>query len=97
MNHAAEVKIAANSTSEGNRFGWSVAISGDTAIVGAYQDDDAGSNSGAAYIFVRDASNWTQQAKLTASDATADDRFGWAVAISSSELKVMVSPDGGMC
>ena len=51
VNHAAEVKIAANDTSEGDWFGWAVAISGDTAIVGAYQDDDAGSNSGAAYIF----------------------------------------------
>lgn len=69
-----------------DKFGHSVAISGDTAIIGAYQDDDHGSSSGSAYIFVRDpaTSNWSEQAKLTATDAASDDDFGLSVAISGN-------------
>jgi hypothetical protein len=62
------------------RFGWSVGISGNTAIAGAYNDDDDGANSGSAYLF--DLSNGAQLAKLTASEAETQDNFGWAVGIS---------------
>ncbi|KAL7526767.1 hypothetical protein ACHAXR_001643, partial [Thalassiosira sp. AJA248-18] len=63
-------------------FGISVAIHGETAIVGATGDDDNGSNSGSAYVFVRDATdNWDQQAKLVPNDGAADDRFGRSVSI----------------
>ena len=67
----------------GDNFGFSVAISGDYALVGA-SGKTIGSNSfqGAAYVFVRSGSSWTQRAKLTASDGAADDRFGFSVAIS---------------
>ena len=60
-------------------FGSSVAVSGNAVIVGAPNDDDFGSKSGAAYLFSRHqggANNWGQGAKLTASDAGADDTFG---------------------
>ena len=66
-------------------FGRWVAISGDTAVVGASLNDDAGTNSGSAYIFRRDeggANNWGEVKKLTASDAAAGDLFGEGVAIS---------------
>jgi hypothetical protein len=64
-------------------FGWSVAISGDTVVVGAYLDDvGANSDQGSAYVFTRSGSIWTQQAQLTATDGAASDRFGAAVAIS---------------
>jgi hypothetical protein len=64
-------------------FGFSVAISGDTAIVGAYSDDvGANVNQGSAYVFVRTGSTWTQQAQLTAADGAAFDFFGVCVAIS---------------
>lgn len=52
-----------------------VALDGDTAIIGAYMDDDLGSNSGSAYVFTRADTTWTQQQKLTASDGTAGDMF----------------------
>lgn len=82
--------------SEGwDRFGISVAISGDTAIVGAHEEDgsargvngdgelNSAEDSGAAYIYVRDSSGqWTQQAYLKASNADAGDNFGESVAIS---------------
>ncbi len=64
-------------------FGWSVAISGDTAIVGAYQDDvGVNANQGSAYVFVRSGIVWTQQQQLTATGGAASDNFGYGVAIS---------------
>jgi hypothetical protein len=63
-------------------FGYSVSISGDLAIVGAYGDDDKGYNSGSAYIFKRDGTSWSQQQKLTASDGAAYDCFGYSVSTS---------------
>ena len=61
-------------------FGWSVAISGDVAIVGAPFGDDAGDFSGAAYIFARNGDMWVQKKKLTASDVAAYNFFGYSVA-----------------
>ncbi|UCF65755.1 MAG: FG-GAP repeat protein, partial [bacterium] len=77
-----EFKINANDGAQDDYFGISVSIAGDYAIVGAYQDDDLGNNSGSAYIFMRNASSWNQQIKLTASDGAANDRFGNSVSIS---------------
>jgi hypothetical protein len=50
------------------RFGTSVALDGDTALVGAIYDDVSSSNQGSAYVFTRSGTTWTQQAKLTAGD-----------------------------
>ena len=66
-------------------FGGSVALSGDgnTALVGAPAANvDGRSNQGAAYVFIRSGASWIQQAKLTADDGAADDRFGGSVALS---------------
>jgi hypothetical protein len=75
-------KLTASDAAPGDRFGESVAISGTTAIVGALDDDDNGSQSGSAYLF--DTTTGTQSAKLTASDGAAEDRFGISVAISGT-------------
>ena len=77
-----EFKLTASDSAAGDFFGFSVSISGDDAIVGARWDDDAGDRSGSAYIFVRGGEIWTEQAKLTASDAAAEDEFGYSVSIS---------------
>jgi len=69
----------------GDYFGWSVSISGDTAVVGAYGDDDNGDSSGSAYVFQRDhdgPGNWGLVAKITPGDGAAADNFGWSVAVS---------------
>ncbi|WP_019987054.1 FG-GAP repeat protein [Rudanella lutea] len=72
----------ASDGASGDYFGWSVAISGDYAIAGAYGDDIGNNTSqGSAYVFVRSGTVWTQQAKLTASDGAALDYFGCSVAI----------------
>ncbi|MDM8553642.1 choice-of-anchor D domain-containing protein [Desulfococcaceae bacterium HSG7] len=84
-------KLTAGDAAADDFFGWSVAVSGDTAVVGAYKDDDGGTASGSAYVFERDsggADNWGQTAKLTASDAAADDQFGYSVAVSGDTAVV---------
>jgi len=87
-----EEKIQASDKQAGDYFGTSIAISGDgnTAIVGAYQEDAVvGTNtlsaSGAAYIFTwsETSSSWSEQQKIQASDKQAYDQFGESVAISS--------------
>lgn len=74
--HATEIMLTPNDKGAGDYFGTAVAISGDYAIVGA------GANSGSAYIFKREGSSWTQQAKLTADDGEEWDNFGVSVSIS---------------
>merc|ERR1719359_225012 len=73
-----------------DRFGRSVAIDGSTIVVGAYYDDDAGSASGSAYLFLTTdgGATYGQVAKLTAADAAADDRFGYSVATDGQKVVV---------
>ena len=72
-------KLTASDGVAGDLFGHSVAVDGDTAVVGAYEDE---SEKGAAYVLAKDSSGaWSQVAKLTASDGEAGDIFGWSVAV----------------
>jgi len=79
-----QAKIQASDAETNDYFGFSVSISGDgdTAIVSAYLEDTSGTSAGSAYIFTRSGTTWSQQAKIQASDAAANDYFGWAVSIS---------------
>src|SRR5690606_22918322 len=77
-------KLTASDAAANDFFGWSVAVSGDLAVVGAYADGDGGSGSGSAYVFRRVGGAWVQVAKLTASDAAEGDLFGYSVAVSGS-------------
>lgn len=70
------------------QFGKSVAIDGDTLVIGASTESDFGENSGSVYVFTRSGSTWTQQAKLHASDAAPGDIFGDIVAISGDKIVV---------
>ena len=75
--------------SANDAFGAAVSVSGDTAVVGAFGDDTpAGTDAGSAYVFVRSGAVWTQQQKLTASDGTADDSFGFSVSIAGDGLTI---------
>ena len=90
-------KLTADDAAAGDWFGWSVALSGTTALVGAGLDDDAGSDFGSVYVFERDqggAGNWGQVAKITADDAAAGDRFGWSVALNGTTALVGAYLDG---
>ena len=97
-------KLASSDLGAGDRFGWGVSINSDGTyliVSGRYEDGGAGdpiNDSGAAYIFSRSGSTWTQQAKLTASDAQASDYFGWSVSISGDGAYAIISAtheDGG--
>ena len=89
-------KLTADDATAGDRFGASVAIAGDTVIVGAQGSDGAGTASGAAYVFAREAGGpggWGQVAKLTAADAAPGDQFGASVAIQGDTVLVGAGGD----
>jgi hypothetical protein len=79
-----------------------VSIADETIVVGAIwedsnavevdgdQDNDDGStnDSGAAYVFVRSGTDWSQQAYLKASNPAAGSYFGWSVSISGNVIVV---------
>jgi hypothetical protein len=85
-----------SNTGAADAFGTSVAVSGDTVVVGAPTEDslpgdpsdNSAPQSGAAYVFARTGNTWTQQAYLKASNAEAGDRFGLSVAISGDTIVV---------
>lgn len=82
------VRVAASDIQSGDQYGWSVAIDGDNAIVGSWNNDyDVNgqnylNNSGAAYILKKVGNNWVQQQKLTADVRATDPQFGVSVDIS---------------
>lgn len=95
-----EAYLKASNPDAGDQFGFAVAIDGDTAVVSTRleasaaqvingdQADDSAPNAGAAYVFVRENGVWSQQAYLKASNAEAEDRFGFAVALEGDTLVV---------
>lgn len=88
-------KLTADDGATNDSFGTSVALSGDTAVIGSNYDDDLGTNSGSAYAFRRDSQTgqWMQVAKLTASDGAAYDYFGFSVAVSDDKALIGVYYD----
>lgn len=97
-NWGQEAILTASDAESGDRFGWSVAVSGNYAIVGAPYEDSGGADSGAAYVFFRNEggeNNWGQVAKLTASDAESGDQFGWSVTIDGDTVVVGANVEDG--
>ena len=79
-----QTKLLAADAAQYNYFGLSVAVRGDTAIVGAYGKSDLVRNAGAAYAFTRNAGSWTQQARLGTSSPLIDAYLGATVATNGS-------------
>jgi len=89
-----DAKLTASDAADFDEFGISVALSGDTAVVGSQRDDHAGGgDAGSAYVFVRSETGWSEQAKLTASDAVGNDQFGTSVAVWGDTIVVGTRPD----
>jgi hypothetical protein len=85
--------VASDATVNDSFFGYSVAVDTDTVVSGGYQFDLPGKvNAGAAYVYVRSGTTWTQQAKLTAADAAASDHLGWSVGLSGN-VAIIGAPD----
>jgi hypothetical protein len=90
-------KLLASDRAPGDYFGFSVAISGNTIVVGSYLDDIGLSNNiGSAYIFAFSGGSWAQTNKLTASDGAASDQFGYAVDIDGGTVLVGAHFDDDM-
>ncbi len=85
-------ELYASDATAGDNFGRSVSMSGNRVVIGAYRQDEAASNAGAAYVFRRPAA-WVEDVKLTASDAADEDRFGDAVAMSGEYVIAGVRKD----
>ena len=82
-------KLTASDGAGSDYFGVSVGISGDNVVVGAYQDDDKGFNSGSAYLFTKPGTGWadmTETAKFITSEIGILDYFGYSVSISDDNI-----------
>ena len=82
------VKLVPTNRQAGANFGTSVAVDGDTAVIGADGDDNNGVRSGSAYVSTKVSGVWSQMAKLTASDGDLDDYFGVSVAVGGDTIGV---------
>ena len=94
---AQQAHLKASNAEGGDQFGSSVSVLGATLVVGALAEnssagggeaDNSVQDAGAAYVFVRTGTTWTQQAYLKASNAGTGDRFGDSVGISGDTLVV---------
>ena len=85
-----QATLVAPVRTEGEKFGYDVAISGDTIVVGAPSAEQTKpiGEPGVAYVFVRTPRGWSPQAKLSPSDSRADDAFGFGVAISGDTILI---------
>ena len=72
----------------GDFFGVSVSVSGDTAIIGAFGEDQLGDTAGAAYVFTRSDSTWMQQQKLTGNDLSGGECFGFSVSVEGDTVAI---------
>ncbi len=104
--------VKASNARQRSNFGFSVALAGDTLAVGAPEESSAATgidgnqadtsilNAGAAYVFVRSGTVWSQQAYVKASNTRGDAFFGWSVAVSGDTLAVgsptETSPSSGV-
>ena len=87
-------KLTASSAQPGDAFGTSVAIDGDTIVVGAWNGDSGvAANTGASYVFLRRGASWHEVIRLNASDAEAGDEFGSFVAITGNTIVVGAPKD----
>lgn len=82
------VKLLPNDGAEGDRFGLSVSLYDDRALIGAYLDDDRGDNSGSAYVFDFNGTNWSQSGKLLADDGAEGDYFGYSVSLADDRALI---------
>jgi len=83
-----QTRLLASDANADDRLGVSVAVDGNTVVVGAYRNDSNGTDSGAAYVYELSGSDWIEKQKLTPSDGAADDNFGRFVAIEGNTIVV---------
>ena len=87
-NWVRQARLTGSDTKPFDFFGCSVAVSGDTLVVGAYHAGDY-LGSGAAYVFQRNGTTWTQIKRLVARDGAESDHLGWSVAINETATMIV--------
>ncbi|HIH29034.1 MAG TPA: hypothetical protein HA260_04435, partial [Thermoplasmata archaeon] len=87
-----QARLLASDGAANDQFGYSVSLSGDTALIGAPTDDPVGSYSGSAYVFTRTGITWTQQAKLYDWNGAAYDFFGFSVSLFDANNAIIGEP-----
>lgn len=90
-----QTKLTASDAATGDFFGSTVSFSAETVVIGAYGNDDAGSQSGSVYVYTRSGSTWTQQVKLVASDASSNGWFGISASLSGNTALIGASRSDG--
>jgi len=83
-----EQKLTALYGSDYDWFGLSVSIYNEKALIGVPCDNDNGFEAGSAYVFNYNGASWNEEQKLTASDGTPYDNFGWFVSINSNKALI---------
>ena len=88
-----EAKFVSSDRAAGHRFGSSVSLSVDRALIGAYGSNDG---NGAAHVFVRSENSWTLEQLLVASDGARNDLFGWSVSLAAEDALVGAHNDDNL-
>ena len=83
-----QAKLLPDDLEMNDDFGFAVAVSEDTVVIGVHKDDDMGIDSGSAYVFTRYGDTWSQEAKLLPSDGQTNDHFGHAVGVYQNMIAV---------
>jgi hypothetical protein len=103
---AQQAYIKASNPDQADEFGFSLSMSGETLVVTADEEDsdatglngdqfdDSTAAAGAAYVFVRNGTQWSQQAYVKASNTEAGDHFGWSASVSGDTLAVGATGEG---
>ncbi len=84
-----EAELLASDGKVGDNFGWSVSVSGNTAVIGAFSKTiGSKTGQGAAYVFARNGTAWTQMQELTAADGAVGDEFGYSVSLNGTTVVI---------
>ena len=89
-------KLVADDSIDLGYFGYSVSLSADKALIGAYQDNGLDTNSGSAYLYDFDGNDWVLDQKLLAEDGATGDQFGRSVSLSGDRVLIGSPKDNGL-
>ncbi|PHZ84471.1 FG-GAP repeat protein [Paremcibacter congregatus] len=90
-----QAKLTASDGAANDRFGRSIALEGNIAVIGAMLHDQKGPDAGTAYVFTRSGEAWQQKTKLTTADGAAGNAFGWSMALSNGAAVIAARHDHG--
>jgi len=93
LNWNESAKLFTDDANNGDRFGYSVSLNDNKALIGAPYEDDVGGDSGSAYLYEFDGNHWNQTTKLNLGGGAPDDRFGYSVGLSENNALISAYRD----